>query len=131
MLWGDARPANVIVEPDGSAPAALVDFELAAWGPAELDVTWLAEMGRMCTTGSGVAPLPGFFDDTDAIAHYEQCADRRLEPGLLQWATQFNTLKIGVLMHRHLRVMVHEGRLQPNHGVFQENVSTRRCREVI
>ncbi len=131
MLWGDARPANVIVEPDGFAPAALVDFELAAWGPAELDVTWLAEMDRMRTTGSGVEPLPGFLDDTDALAHYEKCADRSLDPDVLQWATRFNALKIGVLMHRHLRVMVHEGRLPPDHRVFHENVSTRRCLEVI
>jgi aminoglycoside phosphotransferase (APT) family kinase protein len=131
LLWGDARPANVIVEPDGFAPAALVDFELAAWGPAELDVTWLAEMDRMRTTGSGVDPLPGFLDDGDAIVHYEKCADRSLDPDLLRWATQFNALKIGVLMHRHLRVMVHEGRLPASHHVFQENVSTRRCLDVI
>jgi aminoglycoside phosphotransferase (APT) family kinase protein len=131
LLWGDARPANVIVEPHGFAPAALVDFELAAWGPAELDVTWLAEMDRMRTTGSGVEALAGFLEDSDAIAHYEKCAGRGLDPELLQWATRFNTLKIGVLMHRHLRVMVHEGRLPASHHVFQENVSTRRCLEVI
>jgi aminoglycoside phosphotransferase (APT) family kinase protein len=131
LLWGDARPANVIVEPDGFAPAALVDFELAAWGPAELDVTWLAEMDRMRTTGSGVEPLPGFLGDNDAIVYYEKCAARKLDPDLLHWATRFNALKIGVLMHRHLRVMVHEGRLPPNHRVFQENVSTRRWLELI
>jgi aminoglycoside phosphotransferase (APT) family kinase protein len=131
MLWGDARPANVIVERTGFMPAALVDFELAAWGPAELDVTWLAEMDRMRTVGSGVRPLPGFLDDDDAIAHYEECADRGLDPDVLHWATQFNALKIGVLMHRHLRVMVHEGRLPPDHRIFLENVSTRRCRDLI
>jgi aminoglycoside phosphotransferase (APT) family kinase protein len=130
MLWGDARPANVIVQPDGFAPAALVDFELAAWGPAELDVTWLAEMNRMRTTGSGIDPLPGFLDDTAAIAHYERCADRRLDADVLHWATRFNALKIAVLMHRHLRVMVHEGRLPADHRVFTENVSTRRCLEL-
>jgi aminoglycoside phosphotransferase (APT) family kinase protein len=130
LLWGDARPANVIVEVDGFAPAALVDFELAAWGPAELDVTWLAEMDRMRTIGSGVEPLPGFLDDDAAIAHYERWAGRRLAPDVLRWATRFNALKIGVLMHRHLRVMVHEGRLPADHRIFNDNVSIRRYIEL-
>ena len=131
LLWGDARPANVIVRRDGFVPAAVLDFELAAWGPPELDVTWLAEMNRMRTTGSGVDPLPGFLDDEAAVAHYEHCAGRRLDPSALAWATRFNALKIAVLMHRHLRVMVHHRRLLPDHRVLHDNVSTRRCREIV
>ncbi len=131
MLWGDARPANVICHHDGFRPAALVDFELAAWGPAELDVTWLAEMDRMRTLGSNLAPLPGFLDDDAAVACYEHHAGRRVDPDLLQWATIFNSLKVSVLMHRHLRVMVHEGRLPADHRILSDNVSTRRCVELL
>jgi aminoglycoside phosphotransferase (APT) family kinase protein len=130
VLWGDARPANVIVASDRFDPVALVDFELAAWGPAELDVTWLAEMDRMRTVGSGVAPLPGFLDDAAAIEHYERCARRRLDPAMVDWALRFNALKIAVLMHRHLRVTVHEGRLPADHRLFGDNVSLRRCHEL-
>ena len=131
MLWGDARPANVICGVDGFEPVALVDFELAAWGPPELDVTWLAEMDRMRTVASGIAPLPGFLDDADAVTYYESCAGCSLEPEVLRWATRFNALKISVLMHRHLRVTVHEGRLAGDHRVFTDNVSTRRCAELL
>jgi len=130
LLWGDARPANVIVDNNGFDPVALVDFELAAWGPAELDVTWLAEMDRMRTVGSRIAPLPGFFDDDSAIDHYERCAHQRLNSAMLEWAVRFNALKIAVLMHRHLRVTVHEGRLPAGHRIFSDNVSLRRCREL-
>lgn len=131
MLWGDARPANVICRHEGFNPAALVDFELAAWGPAELDVTWLAEMDRMRTLGSNLAPLPGFLDDDAAVACYEQHAGRRLNPDVLRWATMFNALKVSVLMHRHLRVTVHEGRLPADHRILSDNVSTRRCVELL
>jgi aminoglycoside phosphotransferase (APT) family kinase protein len=131
MLWGDARPANVITHHDGFAPAAFVDFELAAWGPAELDITWLAEMNRMRTIGSGVPPLDGFVDDDAAVACYQRCAGRTLDPVVLDWSTRFNALKVAVLMHRHLRVMVHAGRLPPDHRVLGENVATRRCVELI
>jgi hypothetical protein len=108
-----------------------VDFELAAWGPAELDVTWLAEMDRMRTVGSNLAPLAGFLDDEEAVGCYEHHAGRRLAPNVLRWATTFNALKISVLMHRHLRVMVHEGRLPADHRILSDNVSTRRCRELL
>ena len=131
MLWGDARPANVICQHAGFEPVALVDFELAAWGPAELDVTWLAEMDRMRTVGSSIAPLPGFFDDDAAVAFYEQHSARRLRPEVLRWATMFNALKVSVLMHRHLRVMVHHGRLPADHRILTDNVSTRRCVELL
>jgi aminoglycoside phosphotransferase (APT) family kinase protein len=131
MLWGDARPANAICEPAGFLPVALVDFELAAWGPAELDVTWLAEMDRMRTVGSGVEPLPGFLDDDEAVACYERHAGRELDRDVLRWATLFNALKVSVLMHRHLRVMVHEQRLPAGHRLLTENVSTRRCVDLL
>jgi hypothetical protein len=70
-------------------------------------------------------------DDTAAVAHYEHRAGKRLDPDVLRWETRFNALKISVLMHRHLRVMVHEGRLPADHRVFRDNVATRRCLELV
>ncbi len=58
-LWGDARPANVIVAGDFSTPKALLDWELASVGPPELDVFWLLEMNRMRTVGAGVSAATG------------------------------------------------------------------------
>ena len=34
-------------------------------------------------------------------------------------------------MHRHLRVMVHLGRLPAYHPVFRDNVATRRLAELL
>lgn len=128
LLWGDARPANVIVAADRFEPVALLDWELATIGPAEFDLTWLAEMNRMRMEGSGVAPLPGLLSDDEARRHYEQRSGRTL--GDLRWYRLYSALRIAVLMHRHLRVMVHLGRLPAEHPVFEENVATRRLEQL-
>ena len=91
LLWGDARPANLIVDHHGFLPIALLDWELASVGPPELDVTWLAEMNRMRMQGSGVAPLPGFLTDDEAIAHYERRTSRVLSD--LGWYTLYSAAR--------------------------------------
>jgi aminoglycoside phosphotransferase (APT) family kinase protein len=128
LLWGDARPANVIVAVDGFRPVGLLDWELATIGPAELDVTWLAEMNRMRMEGSGVAPLPGFLDDDAAAVHYERRSGRPLHD--LGWYQLHSATRIAVLMHRHLRVMVHAGRLPADHRLLVETIATRRLAEL-
>lgn len=123
-LWGDARPANVIVGDDGSTPVALLDWELASVGPAELDVLWLLEMNRMRTVGAGVAPLPGFLDDDASVLFYEGLAGRRLQD--VAWFRRMCALKMAVLMHRFLRVSVHRGSLDAGHRVLADTVASRR-----
>src|SRR3546814_10851741 len=39
LLWGDSNAGNFLFAPDGSVIAAL-DFEAAAIGPAEIDLSW-------------------------------------------------------------------------------------------
>lgn len=39
VLWGDPTPSNVMFSADGQVNA-LIDWELAALGPAELDLAW-------------------------------------------------------------------------------------------
>jgi aminoglycoside phosphotransferase (APT) family kinase protein len=129
LLWGDARPANVIVPDTGFAPVALLDWELASVGPPEFDITWLAEMNRMRMQGSGVAPLPGFLPDDEAVAHYEARSGRRLRD--LPWFRLFSAARIAVLMHRHLRVMVHVGRLPADHRLMTRTIAIDRLEELL
>jgi aminoglycoside phosphotransferase (APT) family kinase protein len=128
-LWGDARPANVIVADDFSTPKALLDWELASVGPPELDVLWLLEMNRMRTVGAGVRTLPGFLDDSASILHYEHISRRRLRE--LPWYRSFNALKMAVLMHRFLRVSVLRGKLEAQHRVLGDTVASRRVAELL
>lgn len=129
LLWGDARPANVIVDNEGFRPIALLDWELATIGPPELELTWLAEMNRMRMQGSGVAPLPGFLSDESAIDYYEVRTGRTL--GHLAWFTLFSATRVAALMHRHLRVMVHLGRLPADHRLLTRTIASDRVADLL
>lgn len=127
LLWGDARPANVVES--AFLPIALLDWELAGVGPAELDVAWFLEMNRMRMTGSGVPPLPGFLSDEATVADYEHAAGRALAD--LGWYRRYAALKMAVLMERHLRVAIARGKLRPGHRLLRDNVALRRVEDLL
>jgi aminoglycoside phosphotransferase (APT) family kinase protein len=124
LLWGDARPANVVVR--DFRPAALLDWELASLGPPELDVFWLLEMNRMRSKGK---LLPGFLPDPEACAHYEAHTRHVLRDS--QWHIRFAATKVAVLMLRHLLVRVAHGDLPADHPVLTSNTATRRVQALI
>ena len=124
MLWGDARPANVVVR--GFTPAALLDWELATLGPPELDVFWLLEMNHMRSRGR---LLPGFLDDDASIALYQALTGARLRDA--DWHILFAATKVALLMLRHLLVRVAAGELAGDHTILVDNVATRRLSSLL
>ena len=74
LLWGDARLGNVLYDDDGRV-VALLDWELATIGPAEMDLGWYLVLDEL-TTGFVGRTVPGFVDRTGAIRHYEQVLGR-------------------------------------------------------
>jgi aminoglycoside phosphotransferase (APT) family kinase protein len=80
MLWGDARLGNVIYNDDGTV-VALLDWELATIGPAEMDLAWYLVLDALVSTF--VDPLPGFLARDAAIAFYERALGRPVQN--LEW----------------------------------------------
>jgi aminoglycoside phosphotransferase (APT) family kinase protein len=119
LVWGDARPANMVLA--DFRIAALLDWELATLGPGELDLFWFLEMNAMRARGR---PLPGFRDEADAVALYERETGRAVREA--DWFRHFSALKIAVLMLRHLLQRVDAGLLPADHSVLTDNVSLRR-----
>jgi aminoglycoside phosphotransferase (APT) family kinase protein len=74
LLWGDARLGNVLYDDDASA-VALLDWELATIGPAEMDLGWYLVLDEI-TTGFVGRTVPGFACRTDAIRYYERALGR-------------------------------------------------------
>ncbi|MEC9345908.1 MAG: phosphotransferase family protein [Pseudomonadota bacterium] len=122
LLWGDARPANVLVR--DFRIAALLDWELATVGPVEMDVTWFQEMHWMRTAGARLALPEGFPDDDAIAAGYESASGRRL--GDLSWYRLLAAVKVAVLLYRHLVVAIDRGAMPAGHPLLAENVATRR-----
>jgi aminoglycoside phosphotransferase (APT) family kinase protein len=77
VLWGDPTPSNTMFRPDGEV-AALIDWELAALGPPELDVAWWLYFDDLFSRRFGVTRLPGLPSRDETIAIYEAAAARKL-----------------------------------------------------
>jgi aminoglycoside phosphotransferase (APT) family kinase protein len=72
LSWGDSRIGNVLY--DDFAPVALLDWEMAGLGPAELDVAWITYAHLVFQDIAGMLELPGmpdFLTPADVAAQYE------------------------------------------------------------
>lgn len=69
LLWGDARPGNILFAVDQSV-AAVLDWEAALIGPRGIDLGYWLMMDRFHAEAIGVARLPGWPDEAGAIVHY-------------------------------------------------------------
>ena len=124
LVWGDARPANVICDHESFDIIALLDWELAGIGVAETEIMWLQEMNWVRTEGAGLSPLPGFLSPSESTALYEAKIGRQLKH--LDWFAQFAATRVAIFMHRFLRTQVHAGRIDEHHQVLTNNAGSRR-----
>src|SRR5205807_1245522 len=79
LNWGDARPGNVIYQ--GFTPVAVLDWEMAALGPREIDVGWFIFLHRffqdICKMFDHPG-LPDFLRRDEVVAHYQDVAGHTL-----------------------------------------------------
>ena len=75
VLWGDPTPSNVMFTPTGEV-AALIDWELAALGPPELDLAWWLYFDDLFSRRFGVQRLQGLPTRDETIAIYQHAAGR-------------------------------------------------------
>jgi aminoglycoside phosphotransferase (APT) family kinase protein len=78
VLWGDSTPSNVMFAPGGSVNA-LIDWELAALGPSELDLAWWLYFDDLFSRRFGVARLEGLPSRAESIAIWEAAAGRKAQ----------------------------------------------------
>jgi aminoglycoside phosphotransferase (APT) family kinase protein len=76
LLWGDARPGNIIFAEDLSVAAAL-DWEMASVGPPEADLGWWLMMDEFARVGAEGDLLGGFLSRTEIVEIFEQASGRR------------------------------------------------------
>ena len=129
LVWGDARPANVICSHDSFDIVALLDWELAGIGAAESEITWLLEMNWVRTEGAGLVPLPGFLSPEEGVDLYQAKIGRELKH--LDWFAQLAATRVAILMHRFLRTQVNAGTLDEHHKVLTSNSGSRRVEHYV
>tara|TARA_R110000772_G_scaffold15313_8_gene44584 strand:- start:725 stop:1858 length:1134 start_codon:yes stop_codon:yes gene_type:complete len=78
VLWGDSTPSNVMFADDGSVNA-LIDWELAALGPSELDLAWWLYFDDLFSRRFGVERLEGLPSRDETIGIWEAEAGRKAQ----------------------------------------------------
>ncbi len=67
LLWGDVRLGNVVFDPERRAPRAVLDWDMASVGPAEMDLAWFLALEAVQEGLSGMR-VPGFGSRDEAVA---------------------------------------------------------------
>jgi aminoglycoside phosphotransferase (APT) family kinase protein len=105
LLWGDVQLGNVLVADDMTISAVL-DFEMALVGPAEIDLAWFLVLHHMTVERCG-GDLPGFPDRAATIAGYRMRLGRALAD--LRWFEVFAALRSGAIMVRAAHLLARLG----------------------
>ncbi len=108
LSWGDSRVGNVLY--DDFEPVAVLDWEMAAVCPREVDLGWLIYAHRIFQDMSTVFELPGipgFLDRDDVAAYYEKKTGHT--PQHLDFYTCFAALQYAIVFLRTGSRAVHFG----------------------
>jgi aminoglycoside phosphotransferase (APT) family kinase protein len=111
LCWGDARIGNILF--DGFEPAAVLDWEMAALAPREVDLTWGPYIHRFFEDVAGtfgVAGLPDFLRLDDVAADYERRTGHT--PRHLRFFTVYAALRYAIVSVRTTFRGVHFGQQQ-------------------
>ncbi|MEU9100076.1 phosphotransferase family protein [Streptomyces sp. NPDC048361] len=112
LCWGDARIGNIVY--DGFEPAAVLDWEMAACGPRELDLGWTVYLHRFfqdLTVSFGQPGLPEFLRRDDIERRYAELTGHT--PRFMEFHTLYAALRHAVVMLRIAYRQVHFGEVEP------------------
>ncbi|MFG2478120.1 phosphotransferase family protein [Streptomyces fagopyri] len=110
LNWGDARIGNVVY--DGFEPAAVLDWEMAAPAPREVDLGWTVYLHRFfqdLTVGFGQRGLPGFLRRDRVERRYAELTGH--PPRDMDFYTLYAALRHAVVMLRIAYRQVHFGEI--------------------
>jgi aminoglycoside phosphotransferase (APT) family kinase protein len=111
LCWGDSRIGNVLYR--DFAPVGVLDWEMAALGPREMDVSWMVFAHMVFESITAVFDLPGmpdFLREEDVKATYTELTGREL--GDLTWYHLYNGVLWCVVFMRTGIRSVHFGEVE-------------------
>jgi aminoglycoside phosphotransferase (APT) family kinase protein len=99
LCWGDSRIGNMMYQ--DFEPVAVLDWEMAAIGPRELDVSWIVFAHRVfeaITEVMGMPGMPDFMREEDVKAAYADLTG--VELGDLLWYHVYNAVQWNIVFMR-------------------------------
>ncbi len=106
ISWGDSRVGNILY--DGFEPAAVLDWEMAAIGPRELDIGWMIFLHiffQDITERMEMPGLPDFMRRSDVVAEYQRCTG--YTPRDMDFYEVYAGLRHAIVMSRVFARSVH------------------------
>jgi len=100
VLWGDVRLGNLVFDPERRVRAVL-DWDLAALGPPEMDLGWHLGLEFMMEALFG-GRVPGFPGTLDVIERYVARSGRQVAD--LDWHEVFALVRALAINDRHQRI---------------------------
>ena len=122
LSWGDSRIGNIIWD-DRYEPAAVLDWEMAALGQAELDLGWWLYFDRQFSEGLNMPRPAGFPPHEETIARYEELLGRPMEN--LFWYQVFAGFRFAVIMCRLSDLLMGTGVLPEDSDMGTNNLATQ------
>lgn len=111
LCWGDARIGNVLYR--DFAPVGVLDWEMAALGPREMDLSWTVFAHMVFESITAVFEMPGmphFMREEDVKATYAELTGVRL--GDLSWYHLYNAVQWCVVFMRTGARQLHFGEIE-------------------
>jgi aminoglycoside phosphotransferase (APT) family kinase protein len=108
LSWGDSRIGNIMYR--DFEPVAVLDWEMAALGPREIDLSWMIFLHRFfqdLAEQAGLPGMPGFLRRDDVAATYAHVSG--YEPRDLDFYTAYAALRHAIVMSRVTYRQVHFG----------------------
>jgi aminoglycoside phosphotransferase (APT) family kinase protein len=109
LLWGDARLGNVLYD-EYRRVVAVLDWELASIGPAEMDVAWYLVLDELTTKAVGTS-VPGFLARDALLQAYQARLGRALEQ--LPWHEVFALVRSIAINDKQARLAAAAGVAYP------------------
>jgi len=121
VVWGDSRLGNLMYADDLSV-TAVMDWEMAALGPGEVDLGWWLYMDRLFADGFGLARLEGLPGRDATVSRYEAMRGRAVRD--LEYYEIFAGLRMSIVLIRSTDQQVEYGILPPDTTMGTHNPAT-------
>ena len=98
LCWGDAKPANLMIDSNGGDIIGLLDWEMAHLGNPVHDLAWWFVLDDSLTKGLGLPKVDGLPDRQEMIALWE--AQSGFSAGALDYYELLSNFQFAIIMHR-------------------------------